>query len=231
MKKMHICSEAAYAAAILLLSLAVAMMAAAGFGVSMVAAPAYIISQKAGILTFGQCEYVVQGALFVVFCILMRRVKPVYFSAFLTGVLYGAVLDLWRLALPHFNPAVTTPGTLPLIVRLTYFAAGMVLTAFSVALFFRTYLYPQVYDFFVKGVSGKFGLNRSRFKIAFDAACLAASCVLTLLLFGTFVGIGVGTLVMTCCNGLLIGFFGKLLDRYFAFEPLFKKFADYFELE
>ena len=34
-------------------------------------------------------------------------------------------------------------------------ACGMLLTAFSVALFYRTYLYPQVSDFFVKAVSTK----------------------------------------------------------------------------
>ena len=112
MKRIRVPAEVVYVLAILLLSFSVAMAASTDFGISMIAAPAFILSEKLP-LTFGQCEYVVQGLLFVVFCILMKKVRLVYFSSFLTGIVYGAVLDLWRILIPHFNPAVTAPGTLP----------------------------------------------------------------------------------------------------------------------
>ena len=230
MKKLRLPAEAVYFLAVFLLSFSVAMAACTNFGISMIAAPAYILSQKLP-LTFGQCEYIVQGLLFAVFCILMKRVKLVYFSSFLTGLIYGGVLDLWRLLIPHFNPAVTAPGALPLWLRLIYFLVSMTICSFSIALFFRTYLYPQVYDFFVKGISARFHLNRTRFKQGFDASCLLVSCVLTLALFRRFVGIGVGTLVITLCNGFLIGKFGDLLDRFLVVEPLFPRFAAHFNLE
>ena len=230
MRKIRIPAEAVYLFAILLLSFAVAMTACTDFGVSMIVAPAYILSQRLP-LTFGQCEYVVQGALFLVFCILMRRVKLVYFSSFLTGLIYGAALDLWRLLIPHFNPDVTLPGALPMTLRIVYFIVGMTLSALAIALFFQTYLYPQIYDFFVKGISSRYGLNRTRFKQCFDAACLAVSCILTLVLFRRFVGVGVGTLIMTVCNGFLIGFFSRLLDKYTVVSPLFPRFAAHFDLE
>ena len=134
MKPLRVPSELCYLLSILILSFAVAMVAAAGFGVSMVVAPAYILSLKVPFLTFGQSEYVVQTILFAVFCVLMRRVKLVYFSSFLTCLLYGAVLDLWRLAIPLLNPAVTEPGSMAMPVRIALFTGGMLLTAFSVAL-------------------------------------------------------------------------------------------------
>ena len=62
-------SEICYLVSIVLLSFAVAMVAAAGFGVSMVVAPAYVLSLKVPFLTFGQSEYVVQLLLFAVFSI------------------------------------------------------------------------------------------------------------------------------------------------------------------
>ena len=102
-KKITLHGEFVYVAAILLLSLAVAMLSAANFGVSMIVAPAYIISQKLGVITFGQGEYLVQSLLFIVFCILMKKVKLVYFSSFATCLIYGAVLDLWRKFVPLFN--------------------------------------------------------------------------------------------------------------------------------
>ena len=230
MKQRTIPSELCYLLSIVLLSFAVAMVAAAGFGVSMVVAPAYVLSLKVPFLTFGQSEYVVQAIVFLVFCLLMRRVKLVYFSSFLTCLLYGAVLDLWRAVVPLLNPAVTEPGSMGMPVRIVLFACGMLLTAFSVALFYRTYLYPQVYDFFVKGVSLRYGLNMTKFKILSDVCSLAVAVVLTLIFFRRFNGIGVGTLIMTALNGLLIGVFGKLIDRLFVFRPLFPAFAKKFDL-
>ena len=231
MKPLRVPSEICYLLSILILSFAVAMVAAAGFGVSMIVAPAYILSLKVPFLTFGQSEYVVQAVLFAVFCALMGRVKLVYFSSFLTCLLYGAVLDLWRLVIPLLNPAVTEPGSMAMPVRIALFVAGMLLTAVSVALVYRAYLYPQVYDFFVKGVSARFSLDRTKFKIAFDVGSLLVAVAMTLVFFRRLNGIGVGTLIMTACNGLLIGAFGKLIDRWFVFPPLLPSFAARFSIE
>ena len=55
--------------------------------------------------------------------------------------------------------------------------------------------------------------------------------VMILLIFGRFRGIGVGTVVMTCVNGPLIGLFGKLLDARFRFVPWLPKLEAAFALE
>lgn len=43
-------------------------------------------------------------------------------------------------------------------------------------------------------------------------------------------GIGLGTVVLACCNGLLIGWYGKCFDQYFETYPVLEKFAEKFEL-
>lgn len=230
MKKVSASSELVYIAAILILSFAVAMITAAGFGVSMIVAPAYIVSQRLSFLSFGQSEYLVQGVLFVLLCVILRGFRPVYLTSFLTGIIYGAVLDLWRKIIPWFNPEIFPSGSMNIKIRILFFAFGMLLTALAVALFFRTYFYPQVYDFFVKIVSAKYSINRTVFKTAFDGCCLCMACVLTLVFFRRFVGVGIGTIVMTCFNGTIIGFFGKQLDRFFDFKPRFPRFAEKFEI-
>ncbi len=230
MKKIKLHAEIVYFAGIVLLALAVAMLTAADFGISMIVAPAYILSVKAGFLSFGQAEYVIQAVLFIVFCAVMKRFRVVYLSSFLTCLIYGAVLDLWRLV-PLFNPNVTAPGSMGTALRVFLFVAGILLTSFSVACFFKTYLYPQVYDFFVKGVSAKYHLNRSVFKTAFDLSCLVLGTVMTLVFFGSFVGIRLGTLFMALINGTLIGFCDRLIDRGFEIEPKYERFARRFSLE
>lgn len=205
MKKIRVSHEVVYLCGMLLLSLATAMLSAADFGLSVIVSPAYLVSLKSGILSFGQAEYVVQGILFVLFCVLMRKVKILYFGAFLSGVLYGAALDLWRMLIPHLNPECYPPGTLPLNIRAGYFAVGFLINAIGAMLYFENRYYPQVYEFFVKGVSEKYGIPLSRFKLGFDMVFLTLTLVLMFGMFHKIVAIGPGTILMACCNGPLIG--------------------------
>lgn len=226
MKKIRIASELAYFAAIVLLALAVSLLSAADFGVSMIVAPAYLLSLKTGVFTFGQAEYLIQAGLFLLLCLVLRRFRPIYLCSFGTCLLYGLVLDLWR-KIPFFDPQQTPPGSMALEARLLLFGAGFVLTSFSVALFFKTYLYPQVYDFFVKAVAERYGIRISLLKTIVDLSCLAASLGMTFAFFGRIQGIGWGTLLMALFNGSLIGLFSKLLDRL-DFSPVFPRAAALF---
>ena len=228
-RKIKISSEVAYFAAIVLLSLAVAILSTADFGISMIVAPAYLLSLKAGFLSFGQAEYVVQAIVFILLCIVLKRFRFVYFFSFGTCLIYGFVLDLWR-KIPFLNPAATPPGSMNLSLRIAMFVIGMILTSFSVALFFKTYLFPQVYDFFVKAVSCKYGIKLSRLKTIVDLSCLTASVIMTFAFFGEIRGIGWGTLIMALLNGTVIGYFSKLLDKAFDFQPTFTRFAAMFKL-
>ena len=229
MKKIRFPSEAVYLLSMILCAFAIAMMSAADFGMSMTVTPAYILSLRLSALTFGQGEYITQGLVFVLFCILMKKVKLIYFSSFVTCLLYGAILDLWRLLIPAFNPAVTPAGSGPLPLRILFFLISLILSTLSVALCYRAYIYPQVYDFFVKCVCEKFGWDRTLTKRIFDLSFLCLALILSLSIFRRVVGIGVGTVILAFCNGSLIGFFDRRLDRYFDFSPVFPGLVRYFE--
>ena len=69
MGKIEVKSEFAYVLAIIILSFSVNVMEIADFGMSMIVLPAYIISQKISTISFGQAEYIIQGVLFIIFCI------------------------------------------------------------------------------------------------------------------------------------------------------------------
>ena len=229
MKKIKIYSELVYVLAQLGLTLAVAIMAAADFGVSMIVAPAYIVSQKFTFFTFGQWDYIIQGVLFIAFCFAMKKFKITYFVSFITCVIYGTILDMWRAFIPLLNPDITPPGSMDLWIRVVMFVVGELLTAFTVMLFFKTYIYPQVCDLFVKGIVAKYGFDQTKCKRIFDLCCLLLSLALTLILFKGFVGIKWGTVIITLINGVLIGFFSKVYDRFFETVPLFPQVADKFK--
>lgn len=224
-------SEPMYLLAIVMIAFAVAMCAAADFGVSMIVAPAYVLSLKFTFLTFGQWEYVLQATLFIAFCILMRKFRPVYLFSFFSCVLYGLVLDFFRTVIPFLNPAVTPPGSMSWPARIALFAGGNLITAVAVAIFTASYLYPQVYDFFVIGLTTRYRLSFTRFKVIYDLSFLAVGIALSLILFHGFNGIGVGTVIIALLNGFVIGLFSKLLRRFFVFKPLFPKVAALFRLD
>lgn len=229
-KRLRIPSEVAYLLAILLIAVAVRMTVTAGFGVSVIVAPAYLVSEKIPALSFGMAEYLLQGILFCVFCVVVRRFRPVYLSSFLTCVVYGLVLDGLQKLVPLFDPARTQPALLPFPARVALFAGGMILTSFSIALFFKIYLYPQVYDFFVVGVVARYRLREGLFKTLFDLVFLALTLTLSFSLFGRLVGIGWGSVIMAVLNGSLIGLFSRLLDRAVLVSPLFPSFAAHFAI-
>lgn len=215
MKKIKLTDEIVYIMGAAVLSLATAMLSAASFGLSVIVSPAYLISVKVPFFTFGQAEYIVQGILFVIFCIAMRQVKLLYLGAFLSGIIYGFILDLWRIVVPWLNPEKFAPGTLPMKLRLVLFVIGFFINAFGATLYFKNRFYPQVYEFFVKGISEKYCIELSRFKLRFDMVFLLITVILSLALFHRFVGIGIGTLIMACCNGPLIGVYSRWFDRHF----------------
>lgn len=220
MTKRTFYTEASYIIGILLLSFATALTEAAGFGVSMVVAPAYLIHLKLSpvlpFFTFGVAEYVFQAFLLLLTVILLKKFRLSYLFSFVTALLYGAFLDLFIGIIgyiPHEN----------LAVRIIFFALGVVICSFAVSLFFHTYIPPEVYELFVKEVSEKFGITLSKFKTAYDCS----SCLLGIILsfvffgFGKFEGIGIGTVLCALLNGPLIGLFGKLLEERFEFKDRF----------
>lgn len=229
-KKFVLYSELAYVLSVVIIALAVAMASAADFGLSMIVAPAYILSQWLGVISFGQAEYVVQGILFVILCIALRGFKPIYLAAFGTGIFYGAVLDLWRTLVPLLNPLVTPPESLGLGLRITLFVLAEVLTGVSIALCYKAYIYPQVYDFFVSAITTRYGISTVRFKRGFDLGMFLLAVGMSLLLFRGFVGVGIGTLILAVCNSAVIGVFLRLYDKYVDFPPRFPKLAEKFRL-
>lgn len=235
MKKIRVSNELIYVLAVIVLSFATAMLAAADLGMSMVVAPAYIVSLKVKALTFGQAEYIVQGMLFILFCVLMKKARRLYFFSFVSGFIYGVVLDFWRMVIPRFDPERFAPGSLPLSIRIVYFIVGFLLNSLGVALYFKTYFYPQVYEFFVKGISRQFKIALPEFKIRFDMTCLVIAIVLSFSLFYGLVGIGVGTVVLALGNGALIGFYGRWMDRHLdtwdRWERLSERFENGFSLK
>ena len=221
MKKIRFSRELSFVLAMVVMPFAIAIMTKANLGLSMIAAPTYIISEKVPFLTYGQTEYIFQAMVLLVMCLAVRKFKAMYLTSFLTAILYGSILDLFIWLL---EPVTLTA----MWQRVLVFVAGMLLTSLGVALFMNTYLAPCAYDYFVRTVVQEKQLDLRKFKLGFDAAFLLISVALTLVLFRRFIGITWGTLVIVVCNGNIIAFLNKWMNKHFDFYDVFPKLAKHF---
>lgn len=221
MKKIGNMNEAAWLLGIVLCALGVCLCTKAGFGLSMIAAPPYILHckliQLSPFFTQGVCEYLWQGLLLLVLCLGIRRFRWQYLLAFGTGILFGLAVDAWFLLLGG-NGVCSS-----MLWRIVLFALGEGITTLAIAFFFRTKLPLEIYELIVIEVADRFAFPTPKVKLAYDVAMLVTAVVLSLLLHQGLVGIGIGTVVITAVNAVLIGLFGKLLDKCFTFEPRFPK--------
>lgn len=216
----------------LLVSLGVAICNRADLGVSMIAAPAFIIHdallQVTDVLSIGVIEYLVQGFIILLTCLIVKRFNWRYLLSFLTAVIYGYFIDMWMLII----------GTEPfeeLWMRWIMLIVGDVVTAVGVAFFFRTYLPVEAYELCVHEIVRVHKFNFHKVKWIFDFSCLAVSIILAFSLFGdvttfdwstiythSFHHIGLGTIVTTIISAPIIRLASKLLVFLVGTDALIK---------
>ncbi len=233
MKRINKASELLWVFGIVFVALGVAICSKANLGVSMIAAPAFIVSEAllpiSSFFSVGVTEYVIQGIMLIVLCIIVGRFSWTYLLAFAVAVIYGYTLDLflWIFNAVSFNTVA---------VRWVMLIVGDIITAFGVACFFRTYMPLQVYELFVAEISDRFKININKVKSVFDKTLLVLSVVLAVVIFGgiltfdwktigynAYHSIGLGTLVTTVINAPIISLMGRIIDKIFEPSPKFPK--------
>lgn len=210
--------ELAFVLGVVFTCMGVALMVSSDLGLSMVAAPAYILSEKFAFLTTGMAEWGIQGTLFVLGCVLMRRFSFPLMLSLAVAALNAAVLDMMLTIFAGVSAA-------SFMGQLFLYLLGLLSLSLGIAFAFRSYLPCQVHEMFVKVVSAHFGWNRDKCKIVYDWVFFALSLTLSLCFFRRLVGIGIGTALCTALNGPLIALWGKGLDKAFNFAPALKKSA------
>ncbi|MBE6726874.1 MAG: hypothetical protein E7576_17055 [Ruminococcaceae bacterium] len=222
-KKIGKMNEAAWVIGIFACSLGVCLCTKADFGLSMIAAPPYILHYALrGIFpwfTQGRAEYVWQAVLLLGMCLAVRRFRWRYLLSFAAAFIAGKSIDLWFLLLGGNGVYESMP------VRILAFAAGELITSVAIAFVFRTTWPVQIYELLVREIADRYSLDVNRVKMVNDIALFVLSAALSFLLTGGFHGFGVGTVLITAVNAPLIALCGKVLDRWFAFDSRFPKLS------
>ncbi len=226
-------SELLWLFGIIFVALGVSICSKADLGVSMIAAPAFVVSEAMSnffsFLSVGVTEYIIQGLLLIVMCIVVQKFNWRYLFAFAVAVLYGYTLNFFIWLIDGITLTAVWQRWVMLII-------GDVITAIGVACFFRTYMPLQIFELFVAEIASTFKISIAKVKSVFDISLLVISVVLAFTLFNdattfdfskigytSFHSIGLGTLVTTAINSPVINLMGKLIDKTFDSSARFEK--------
>ena len=224
MKKVKIYSEVAYLMGILLLAIGNSLCAFGDLGMSMVVAPAYVLhlalSEVFPWFSFGVAEYTIQALVIISLIIMTRRVKARFFLSFCTTIIYGLFLDVFMVVM----------ALLPSLMwlRILAYAVGFAFGSAGVAVLFTTYFPPGLYEVLVQEIVNRWHGKLGVVKTVYDVCSLFVAVAMSLLIFGTLRGIGVGTVVCAFLNGTLIHLFGKVYTRLFEVKDALP-WRDFFE--
>ena len=137
MKKIQKSSELLWLLGIIFVAFGVAICSKTNLGVSMIAAPAFVIAEAMAnispLISVGVVEYLIQGIMLLILCVVVRKFNWRYLLAFAVAVLYGYTLNLflWIMDGVVFGEVW---------LRWVMLIVGDFVTAFGVACFFRTYM-------------------------------------------------------------------------------------------
>lgn len=194
------------------------LVAKSAFGLSAIIAPAFILNRKIEFLSVGVCEYVIQGLLLLLCCLIIGKFKFKFVATICNILFYGACFDI----VDYLFSFITPSGLIPRIACATI---GMLIIGFAIAVMLRTYIPPSAYEIFVREIAEEKHVDVAKMKLFFDTSMLAVTIILMFAMLGGFYIdiLGPLTVIAAILNSVLIGYFGKILDKYCDFSPAIPK--------
>lgn len=192
--------------------LGIAFATKSDFGLSMIAAGPYILHvalrDALPWFTQGTSEYFYEALVLIVTCIIIKCFKARYLLSFAEAFLAGLILDGWFSLMGGNAPWPSLGG------RIISFILSLFITSFGVAFFFKTKCPLQTYDLAVVEIASTYNLPQEKVKRWNDYIMLGVSLVLSLTLTRRLTGIGIGTVITTVLNSILIGFWSRRIDIF-----------------
>ncbi len=207
--------EAALGIALVINTMGVMLMLYSGSGISAISSVPYAFSVVFPVFTLGTWTYLFQGVLVLSLMVMRRSFVPSYMFSFVTGFIFGKLLDL------HSLWIYTLPDSLPW--RISYFVISYILICIGIALCNRCGLPIIPTDLFPRELTDITSLDYSKIKIGFDVTCIAVTAAMTQIALGHISGLGIGTVLAAFTMGKVIGIFGTVMDRrlkFTAYLPL-----------
>jgi len=196
-----------FVAGTLLYGFAVGLMAAPDVGVSPISSIAYSLTYILPSMTLGMTQMLVNSIMVLIQIAWLRReFQPMQLMQLPASLLFSVVIDC-TMPLVHFIMGLGSG----LIFRGAVFLISLPVMALGLSLVLKADLVMMPGDGLAKTLAQKTGWPFGQAKVRTDCACVAFTCVISLLFLRRIVGIQIGTVVAALTLGRLVRLISKVI--------------------
>lgn len=226
-EKKIVYSEYAYFFSVLFLAISIAFMKAAGFGVSLSSAPAYVIYEKVSLtqqISYGTAEYTIQAFILLFLFIVTGKFGKKHVFSFLTTLIFAATIDAITNILELLPLEIVW-------VRVLLLALAIVIGPLGYALMDHTYISPIVYILYEQEIAKASGRDRNLVYWTFNVISGIFAIGLSFYFFGVgaFVGVNIATILYTLSKILLREPWEKFIEKHFKFRTKYWQLERHFK--
>lgn len=197
-----------YFLGLFILTMGIAFSIKANLGVSPVTSVAYAMTCVWGI-EIGIATTIFQSILVVVqILLLLKNFKWINCMQIVVGTLLGSLTSV-SVYILSFLPVASTWW-----LQIIYLLTSLVLMSFGIYMYVNANIMHLPIEGFTTTLASLIKKEFHKIKIAVDCTMViiaASSCLIFIRKFGS---VGVGTIFIALCQGLMIGLWGKLLKKF-----------------
>lgn len=185
-------------------SFGIAVITKASLGTSPISSPSYVLD-LAFPPTLGEFSFLVNMLFILIQVILLRRdFQPIQFLQIAVNVLFSALIDVGMAVLSPY-----TPEGLPLCLATLLVGCAILALGMAVEVAPNVVLVPG--EGVVRAISAVTERPFGSCKVVFDITLVAIAVTLSLILFGSIRGLGIGTVISALLVGRLVNLFNRRL--------------------
>lgn len=194
-----------YLLGLVILCFGVVLNTKTNLGVAAINSIPFVISKSADI-SLGNCVFVLYCLLIILQLLILRKISVIVILQLPVSLLFGKLVDLFNIYILKFEAHNIISGLLMLMV-------AIIMVGLGTTLVISQNLIPNAPDGFVNAVATKLNKQFGFIKVRFDIVCVLIGLVISFLMSGKIVGIGIGTLISMVLTGNVCNFFKKHLIK------------------
>ncbi len=191
-----------YIVGLLILCLGVVLNTKTNLGVAAINVTPFVLSKTTSI-TLGNAVFIMYCVFIICECILNRKIDILTILQLPISLLFGKLVDLFNTLL-NFEANNFFVGIIMLLIAITLVALGTTLVI-------SQNLVPNAPDGFVNAIGAKINKSFGYVKLRFDIICVCIAFIISLVLSGKIIGIGIGTIISMLLTGNMCSYFKKIL--------------------
>ncbi len=191
-----------YIVGLLILCLGVVLNTKTNLGVAAINVTPFVLSKTTSI-TLGNAVFIMYCVFIICECVLNRKIDILTILQLPISLLFGKLVDLFNTLL-NFEANNFFVGIIMLLIAITLVALGTTLVI-------SQNLVPNAPDGFVNAIGAKMNKPFGYVKLRFDIICVCIAFIISLVLSGKIIGIGIGTIISMLLTGNMCSYFKKIL--------------------